>query len=55
MILTSAFSKENSNISLEEFNLFTTATRKLRVKEIVLAYAKRAMLARQRLWRNCSS
>ena len=33
MILTSAFSKENSDASLEEFNMFTTATRKLRVND----------------------
>ena len=33
MLLTSAFSKDNSDISLEEFNVFTTATRKLRVNE----------------------
>ena len=37
MLLTSSFSKQNSAISLEEwvlvFILFTTATRKLRVKE----------------------
>ena len=36
MLLTSAFSKENSAIYLEEwvlvFKVFTTATRKLRVK-----------------------
>ena len=36
MLLTSAFSKENSAISLEEWVLvlkvFTTATRRLRVK-----------------------
>ena len=38
MLLTSAFSKENSAVSLEEwvlvFKVFTTATRKLRVKEV---------------------
>ena len=33
MLLTATFSKEISDISLEEFNMFTTATRKLRVKD----------------------
>ena len=31
MLLTPAFSKENSDVSLEEFNMLSTATRKLRV------------------------
>ena len=39
MLLTYAFSKENSAISLEEwvlvFKVFTTATRRLRVKDKV--------------------
>ena len=30
MLLTSAFSKDNSDVSLEEFNVFTTAPRKLK-------------------------
>ena len=32
MLLTSAFAKDNSDISLVEFNVLTTATRKLGVK-----------------------
>ena len=32
MLLTSAFSRENSDISLEELNMLTTATRKVRIK-----------------------
>ena len=32
MLLTSAFSRDNSDISLEEFNVCTAATMKLRVK-----------------------
>ena len=35
MLLTSAFSKGNLDISLEEFNVFTTVTRKLGVKHIL--------------------
>ena len=39
MLLSSAFSKENSAISVEEwvlvFKVFTTATRKFRVKQLM--------------------
>ena len=39
MLLTSAFSKDNSDISLEEFNVFATATRKFRVKGLYQYHA----------------
>ena len=37
MLFTSAFSKDNSDISLGELNVFTTATRKLGVNVHPLA------------------